>query len=1711
MKASRIIILLLLLAVTIGWYLACSYIRHRAHQPHSTSRYLPKVTSQNSPVIVASASGASAGRPQVSRSADRRVDPQSAILNPQSDHSEFRIPHSINPQSEIRNPQLDQSEIRNPQSLGLPLFFEPNRGQAEDSIKFMSGGTGLRLSFTRDALIFASGSSASQQPPVAMHFVGSNPNSKLVGEGPLPGRSNYLIGNDPSQWKTDLPQYAKVRYKQIYPGIDLIFYGNQQQLEYDLVVSPGVDPSVIKFAYDVDSPQRRGERGGYTERKGSAKTLRALRLGGDKDLSLKIDAHEDLVINTAAGEIRQLKPKIYQEINGVKFPVPGRYVLKSVASSQLPIASGELSAVSLQQVSGLSNHRLSSSTFRIPNSAFRIGESRNPKSAIRNRNISHSEFHIPHSNRHPSPDTQHLLVAFQIDSYDLAKPLVIDPQITYTFNIENNGFNSPRSIAVDASGNTYIAGSTNATNFKLVNPLQSNYGGNNDAYVIKVNPQGTAITYATYLGGSESDTARAVAVDSTGNIYLAGSTASSNFPTQNALQTASGGRVDVFVAKLNASGNALIYSTYLGGSGTDSASGLAVDAQGNVYIGGTTSSTNFPVKGGFQMQLGGGQGQDAFIAKINASGSALVYASYLGGSNFEAGQAIAIDSSGSAYVTGSTGSSNFPTLNAFQPTLRGATNAFVTKVNTSGNALVYSSFYGGNNSEIANSVAVDPSGNAYIVGQARSRDLPTKNPFQAALSGPTDAFVAKINAAGSTLVYSSYLGGSKDEEANGIAVDGTGRAYIVGQTASTDFPLKNPIQASYGGGEFDPFMIQLSAEGALEFSTYLGDSTLDFANAIALRPRAQRKGGPTNIGMREQDIFEAADAVYMLIGFENPNGTQIRLYCVSLFQVMEFDVSLFPLDFEPQSVSLGRLNNDAFADIAVTGAGNSVETILSNATGTNWTPGPSVKMPASVIPGPRAVTIANSNLPPAADIDTDNDVFAATSSGVFIFENQGDGTLAPGNAPGNGLLPSVVAGTTPVGVFVIDVNQDNIPDVVAVNRGSGGVSGNVTFYLGDTGSLGLKEKAKLSSTSPVKRVYKAPIVIPLENNPLGAAVGDFDGSGKPNLAITWSSSGSLIADRATIYVARLFEPFLIALRFFFPELDNFWSQITDMIAVDTNGDGKDEGIVVDSVLNDLSRVFVIAKAYSAGRGAIAAAAGDFNGDGIPDLAVANAVSNDVSILRGDGKGGFLQPINFKVGQNPISIAVGDMNGDGKDDLVVANHDSKSVMILTNKSVFPESTAGYFSQFGDGQGISSRITLVNPSTTRRATGKLALYSSAGNPASVAHIRDGRAYFGIAPRGLRSFATAGTGKPLVGSAQFVSNLPVAATVLFSGSIGVAGVPAVTPLSRFVVPIESDLARSVQTGVAISNPGVAKLDVTIRLRDANGLAVAEGTTVVTLAGKGQLARFPEELFAGKNINFAKFQGTVEITSSQPINAMAIRVSPGQFATLPVTGAGAKRLLFAQFGEVNGISSTLTFVNPSTDKAASVTVKIYDDNGQPLTVNLNGTDRNGQFTFNIPPLGVVSFSSPGTSMATKVGSVVVDSTENIGGTILFGGSFGLAGVGASQALANFIAPVEQTTQGGVTVGLALMNTGTTQVTVKLTLRDESGTPIDGGTTNVTLPSQAHVAKFVGQFFPNLSLADFRGTITGEATGGQIGATVIRQSGAPLEFATLPVAEIIP
>ena len=423
-------------------------------------------------------------------------------------------------------------------------------------------------------------------------------------------------------------------------------------------------------------------------------------------------------------------------------------------------------------------------------------------------------------------------VGFKVGRYDRTLPLVIDPVLSYSTYLGGSDADLAMGVALGAAGEVYLTGGTSSANFPVKGAFQTAFGGSEDVFVTKLDAAGASLVYSTYLGASSNERGMSIAVDGNGKAIVTGFTQSTNFPLKSAFQSTSGTNTDAFVAKLAANGAALEFSTYLGGSGYDYAYSVATDSGGATYVTGFTESTNFPTASAFDTTQGGDR--DVFVTKLAAAGT-MVYSTLLGGSGRDEGHGIAVAATGHAFVTGHTGSTNFPLLGAYQLTPAGGPyEVFVTKLAPAGNALAYSTFLGGNSEDYGSAIAVDGSGQAFVVGHTWSTNFPTVSPFQASKVGNRDAFVTKLNAAGNGLLYSSYLGGSSPDYAYGVAISSGGIAYVTGETASTDFPMSQPQQATYGGGASDAFLTAVSVSGsALDYSTFLGGSVADIGWAVA--------------------------------------------------------------------------------------------------------------------------------------------------------------------------------------------------------------------------------------------------------------------------------------------------------------------------------------------------------------------------------------------------------------------------------------------------------------------------------------------------------------------------------------------------------------------------------------------------------------------------------------------------------------------------------------------------------------------------------------------------------------------------------------------------------------------------------------------------------------------------------------------------------------
>ena len=433
---------------------------------------------------------------------------------------------------------------------------------------------------------------------------------------------------------------------------------------------------------------------------------------------------------------------------------------------------------------------------------------------------------------------------FTVGRYDRGLPLVIDPVLSYSTYLGGSDADLAMGVALAAGGEVYVTGGTNSANFPVKGAFQTAFGGSEDVFVTKLNAAGTDLVYSTFVGGSSNERGMAIAVDGAGKAIVTGFTQSTNFPLKSAIQNVSATNTDAFVTKLAANGAALEYSTYLGGSGYDYAYAVATDSGGAAYVTGFTESSNFPTASALDTTQNGDR--DAFVTKLAAAGT-MVYSTFLGGGGRDEGHGVFVAASGHAYVTGHTGSANFPLLGAYQATPAGGPyEAFVTKLAPAGNALAYSTLLGGNSEDYGTAIAVDGSGQAFVVGHTWSTTFPTVTPFQASKVGNRDAFVTKLNAAGNGLLYSSYLGGSSPDYANGVAISSGGVAYITGETSSTDFPTSQPQQATYGGGASDAFLTAVSVSGsAIEYSTFLGGSVADIGWAVAYSGGAVVVAGQT--------------------------------------------------------------------------------------------------------------------------------------------------------------------------------------------------------------------------------------------------------------------------------------------------------------------------------------------------------------------------------------------------------------------------------------------------------------------------------------------------------------------------------------------------------------------------------------------------------------------------------------------------------------------------------------------------------------------------------------------------------------------------------------------------------------------------------------------------------------------------------------------------
>jgi hypothetical protein len=828
----------------------------------------------------------------------------------------------------------------------LPLTFEENKGQTQSPVKFLSRGRGYTAFLTADGMVLSlrpvPGTARPMVPAakpgrpsnatLQFKLVGSAAKPTIVGEETQPGRVNYFIGNDPRKWHTNVATYARVRYHNVYPGIDLVYYGNHKQLEYDFAVSPGANPNRIQFE-----------------------------IKGAKNVG--IDANGDLILNTGTGELHFQSPVVYQESNGTRLPVRGGYVMQ---------------------------------------------------------------------------DSTH--VGFQLTAIDVSKTTVIDPALVYATYLGGSGDDEPTGIAVDSSGSVYVSGYTDSADFPLAT-IGSLPAGSTHVFVAKLDPTGSNLVYADYLGGSNQDYGYALALDSANEVYVTGSTASSDFPVVNAYQASYPGSFNAFVARISVDGSSLLYSTYFGGNGSDIPSSIAIDSSSDALIAGNTSSTNLPVANAYQSTVspngGGVWGNYGFLTKFSPDGSQLVYSTYLGGSaniayncggtpcwpsptNQIAG--VALDGSGNAYVAGNTNTYDFPTTNGAYITtdttpLDGVVG-FVSKFSGSG-ALQYSTYFYESSGifTTVNAITADGMGSAYVTGLAFSDG--TFPLTSTAICDPSAygeacsyAFVTKFDSAGATLLYSTFLGPNNYASPVAIALDSSSDAYVLATTSSSAFGIVNGIEAYSSGNdaliaEIDP------TAGSQLFATFLGGSGDENASAMAV----DSSGNIYVTGNTDSSDFPISQG-----SFQQILGGNTDAFISKIAQASAPAVSAAPLSLEFSGEPLGT--TAPAQTILLRNMGSAALTISSIAASANFAEtdncGPSVSPASSCTLTATFTPIAMGTLTGSITISDD----AAGSPHVISLSGTGLVALVA-LTPGSLTFPGTTVGSSSATQTVTLTNQGN--------------------------------------------------------------------------------------------------------------------------------------------------------------------------------------------------------------------------------------------------------------------------------------------------------------------------------------------------------------------------------------------------------------------------------------------------------------------------------------------------------------------------------------------------------------------------------------------------------------------------------------------------------------------------------------------------------------
>jgi Beta-propeller repeat len=1412
------------------------------------------------------------------------------------------------------------------------IFFEQNRGQAQSDVRFLSRGAGYNLAFTPDGS-HVSLRNSGKLLSFRTTLLGANSNPAIRGEEKQSGKANYFRGD---RSITDIPTYGRIRYDAIYPGIDLVYYGNQRELEYDFVVRPRAAANSI-----------------------------ALRFDGIESLAL--NSKGDLLVQVDGTAVVQQKPVVYQEYGKT---IDGQYRLISANT-----------------------------------------------------------------------------VGFDVGPYDHSKALIIDPVLSYSTFLGGNGDDDPRSIATDAAGNVYITGSTTSTDFAAVGPIQPGNqdptGATSDAFVMKLNASGTALLYSTYLGGADDDVANKIAVDAAGNAIIAGWTTSLSFPTtagalSRVCSVAAGGScLDAFVAKLNAEGSALAYSTYLGGTGDDQARGLAVDSGGNAYITGTTASTNFPVTGG---ALSTDASSGAFVTKLSVGG-AMVYSTYLGaGSGAAEPNGIAVDAAGNAYIAGTTASSAAT-----------GTDVFITKLNPAGTAAVFTQFLRGAKDDAGTAVAVDNSGNVYVTGKTFSVNFPTTlGVVQPASAGPLfrslDAATTWSAASAGITRGSLYalavaptsastiFAGADDDNGGDVfkSTDGGGtwlavstgltdaRVHAIAvdpSTASTVYlgtRSAGVFKSTNGGASWSPsslkatFVTALAVDPMTPATVYAGTDSSGLykstdggttwtvpSNALTtstIHNLAIDPATPTTLyAATSTGVYKTADggatwaSANAGIFDENVNAVAISPRNPALLFAGTDSFGIFRslnrgtywlaansgIPGATAGVSVTALTVDSASGTVYAAVGQSnVSRIYKSSDGVNWVPAGLASARVS------AITVnGNSNTITTATVGGSEAFIAKWSaSGALVYstyfggyrddtsnaiavDDAGNaviaGTTSSLNFPIANPVQSVFAGGSDLVTDAFAAKLDPSASSIVWSTYLGGASddfaravavdsnGNV-YVTGQTGSLDFPIAAALIANRPA---LLNGFVAKIAANSTSATGLPYSIAARGGM-LTTSQGGS--ASVSVGYAA--IQP-------------NTPGAALSGMAIFGN---RQNGVLVSEAAVPSSPLIVSGRLYAEvsttiNTGVAMAnpnaqpvtvnfhftdATGTDFGQGSTVIPAREQIARFLNEAPFNGGSALMGTFTFTASQ-PVSVIA--LRG-------LTNARSEFLMTtlpVADLSIAPGSGAFVFPHYADGAGWTTKLLLLN-TTDAPMSGSILFCGQAGCPAAVQPVASNA--YTLPPRSSFQFQTTDAGNTVMtGSIQVTpasgSNAPTGVVVFEFNSGGVtvstAGVPSSGTSNAFRMYAESTgtpgQSGSIQTGVAIANPGTAAATVVFELNSLSGASTGLTGSLSIPAG-GQTALFLSQI-PGFGALTSPFQGVLRVsTSSQGISVIGIRGrlnERGDFLMTTTQPTDENRpptgpQFFPHFADGGGFTTQFILYNGGADQASSGSLQFFSQSGQPISLAL-------------------------------------------------------------------------------------------------------------------------------------------------------------------------------